>query len=71
MTDGYCSGKAGQFQGISLTLVTRDEQKAERAFAALAEGGQVMMPLAKTFFSKSFGSLTDRFGVSWMVYVEE
>ena len=71
MTDGYCSGKAGQFQGVSLTLVTRDEQKAERAFSALAEGGQVMMPLAKTFFSKSFGSLTDRFGVSWMVYVEE
>ena len=70
MTDGFCSGKKGQFQGISLTLVTGDMPKAEKAFAALSDGGQVSMPLSKTFFSRSFGSLTDRFGVSWMIYVE-
>lgn len=70
MTDGHCSGKSGQFMGISLTLVTNDLQKAERAFAALSDGGQVTMPLSPTFFAKSFGSLSDRFGVSWMVYVE-
>ena len=38
-------------------------------FAALAEGGQVQMPLGKTFFSPSFGMVADRFGVAWMVYV--
>jgi PhnB protein len=46
-----------------------DETEAERRFAALSMGGQVVMPLMKTFFSPSFGMLTDRFGVSWMVYV--
>jgi hypothetical protein len=43
--------------------------QAERLFAALADGGQVQMPLAKTFFSSRFGMVADRFGVSWMVYV--
>ncbi len=40
-----------------------------RAFAALADGGAVTMPLAKTFWSPRFGMLTDRFGVAWMVGV--
>jgi PhnB protein len=47
-----------------------DADAAERAFAALAEGGKVGMPLAKTFYSTRFGMVTDRFGVSWMVYME-
>ena len=42
----------------------------EDALTALANGGQVGMPLAKTFFSPQFGMLTDRFGVMWMVMVE-
>ena len=69
-SDGYCSGKPG-FQGFSLTLPARDEAEAERLFAALADGGQVQMPLAKTFFSPRFGAVADRFGVSWMVMVEQ
>jgi PhnB protein len=48
--------------------VPRDEE-AQRAFAALADGGQVRAPLTKTFFSSQFGMVTDRFGVLWMVYV--
>jgi len=46
-----------------------DSGEAERRFAALANGGQVKMPLTKTFFSQCFGMLVDRFGVSWMVIV--
>jgi PhnB protein len=46
-----------------------DEPEAERLFAALADGGQVQMPLTKTFFASRFGMVADRFGVSWMVYV--
>jgi PhnB protein len=45
------------------------EPEAERLFAALADGGQVQMPLTKTFFSPRFGMVADRFGVSWMIYV--
>jgi PhnB protein len=67
-SDGMCSGKPS-FQGFSLTLEARDEAEADRLFAALAEGGEVQMPLAKTFFSPRFGMVADRFGVSWMVIV--
>lgn len=46
-----------------------NEAEAKSRFGALAEGGQVEMPLAKTFFSSSFGMLKDRFGLRWMVLV--
>jgi len=68
VSDGRCQG-APSFQGFSLSLTVKSETEAERVFAALAEGGQVHMPLAKTFFSRSFGMVADRFGVSWMIYV--
>lgn len=68
LSDGRCLGKP-TFQGISLTLTAADTAEANRLFAALSDGGQVQMPLAKTFFSPAFGMLADRFGVSWMVYV--
>jgi PhnB protein len=68
VSDGNCSGQPN-FQGFSLSLTVPTVDQAQRAFAALGEGGQVRAPLAKTFFSPSFGMLTDRFGVNWMVYV--
>lgn len=69
-SDGHCSGTPS-FQGFSLSLPVKSEAEADRLFAALAVGGQVQMPLAKTFFSPRFGVVADRFGVSWMVIVEE
>lgn len=69
-TDGDCQG-ATNFEGISLALRVSDPSAAEKAFGALAEGGQVEMPLTKTFFSPSFGILKDKFGVKWMVIVEQ
>jgi PhnB protein len=57
------------FDGFSLSLAVPTEAEADRAFAALAAGGQVKMPLAKTFWSPRFGMLTDRFGIGWMVSV--
>jgi PhnB protein len=65
-SDGRCDGKPS-FQGFSLSLSVADEDEAERLFAALGKGGQVQVPLAKTFFSPRFGMVTDRFGVLWMV----
>lgn len=69
-SDGCQSDSAG-FSGISLALSVKSPEEAEAKFAALADGGQVTMPLAKTFFSPSFGTLTDRFGVSWMIVTNE
>ena len=67
-SDGRCLGKPS-FQGFSLSLNAKDEPDAKRLFNALAAGGQVQMPLGKTFFSPCFGMVADRFGVSWMVIV--
>lgn len=67
-SDGQCSGRPN-FSGFSLSLTVKDVPASERAFAALADGGQVLMPLGKTFYSPSFGMVTDRFGVMWMVIV--
>jgi PhnB protein len=67
-SDCHCAGRPN-FQGISLSLTVPNEAEADRLFAALADGGQVRMPLAKTFYSPRFGMVDDRFGVSWMIYV--
>jgi PhnB protein len=67
-SDGRCEGRPN-FQGFSLSLTVPDDATADRLFTSLADGGQVQMPLAKTFFSSRFGMVADRFGVSWMVYV--
>lgn len=68
-SDGHCTGQPS-FQGFSLSLSVPNEAEADRLFAALGDGGQVQMPLAKTFFSPRFGVVADRFGVSWMIIVE-
>lgn len=68
LSDGHCASQA-QFKGFALSLTVSTVPDAERLFAALVVGGQAVMPLAKTFFSPSFGMVTDRFGVLWQVYV--
>ncbi len=71
MASDGCGGEdGGDFKGFSLSLSVPDETEAKRAFEALSKGGQVRMPLAKTFWSPSFGMLTDQFGLGWMVSVE-
>lgn len=67
-SDGRCEGSPA-FQGFSLSLTVADDAEAELQFATLADGGQVQMPLTKTFFSSRFGMVADRFGVSWMIIV--
>lgn len=68
LSDGRCKGDLN-FQGFALSFIVSDVAEAEKLFAAISNGGQVQMPLTKTFFSPSFGMAADRFGVSWMVYV--
>src|ERR1700733_4651467 len=69
-SDGCCLGKPN-FQGFSLAVSAKSEAEAEKMFSALGEGGQVTMPMAKTFFSPRFGMLADKFGVGWMVLVAQ
>ena len=68
-SDGCAQGKP-KFEGFSLSLNAKDEADADRMFKALSAGGEVRMPLGKTFFAKRFGMVADRFGVGWMVIVE-
>lgn len=67
-SDGNCSGKP-EFTGFSLSLTVANAAEADRVFNALAEGGQVQMPMGPTFWSPRFGMVADRFGVGWMVNV--
>ena len=67
-SDGQAGGQP-EFKGFSLSLNLDNDAEARRVFAALSQGGNVIMPLDKTFFAEAFGMVADRFGVSWMVGV--
>jgi len=69
-SDGRSPGEP-RFDGFALTVTAKSATEADAIFAALADGGQVRMPLTKTFFSPRFGMLADRFGVHWMVLVAQ
>lgn len=62
--------EAQPMAGCSVNLTVADADEAARVFTALSEGGQVRMPLAPAFWTPAFGTLTDRFGVRWMVMAE-
>jgi PhnB protein len=68
-SDGRNSGQP-KFDGFALTIAANTEAEADKMFGALGEGGQVTMPMAKTFFSPRFGMLADKFGVHWMIMVQ-
>src|SRR5262249_50953935 len=67
-SDSQCQGNPN-FHGFSLSITVTNEAEAGKLFAALSDGGQVHMPLTKTFFSPAFGIVGDRFGLCWMVHV--
>jgi PhnB protein len=69
-SDGRLSGQP-TFKGIMLSISAANEAEADRVFNGLADGGQVHMPLGKTFFSPRFGMVADKFGVGWMVNVAQ
>lgn len=66
VSDGHCQPD-GKFSGITLSLRVTTDAEVEKRFNALAERGCITMPLGKTFFASTFGMLSDRFGVSWIV----
>ncbi len=68
ISDGRCGGDP-KFDGFSLAITVDTVADADRTFNALADGGKVLMPLGKTFFSPKFGMVADRFGVHWLILV--
>ena len=70
LSDGRCQGDP-KFDGFALTITAKDDADAQKLFKALSDGGQVQMPLTKTFFSPKFGMCADKFGVGWMVMVAQ
>lgn len=63
------NGETETFGGFRLALHVPTLEECDRVFSALAEGGQVDVPLSETFFSPRFGMVTDRFGLGWIVLV--
>jgi len=61
------TGDGGPVKGMSVNYTSPDVGEVEQVFAALAEGGEVTMPMAETFWSPKFGMCVDRFGTPWMV----
>jgi PhnB protein len=57
--------------GISVALGLNDPAKGEQIFNALSDGGQVQMPYQPTFWAAGFGMCVDRFGIPWMINVEQ
>jgi PhnB protein len=61
------TGDGGPKTGAAVCYIAPDEQQAKRVFDGLADGGEITMPFAGTFWSRGFGMCTDRYGVPWMV----
>jgi len=70
LSDGMPGG-ATQHAGYCIYLAARDAHHARGLFDALADGGEVRMPLAATFWSPAFGVVADRFGVPWMIGAQQ
>ncbi len=64
---GYGNNGAVAFSPDGTLLAVDNEGLVKKYFHALADGGTVIQPLNPTFFASSFGMVTDKFGVTWMV----
>ena len=69
-SDDPTSENFGPVQGMQVNYAVAEAGEAKRAFDALAEGGQVTLPIGATFFSPMFGMCVDRFGTPWMISTE-
>ena len=60
-----------QGNNFTISVNTDIKEEADKLFSGLSVGGQVTMPIDKTFWSSYFGMLTDKFGINWMVSLNE
>ncbi len=66
-SDGMPGQPSQGIKGASVALHPETPADADRVFANLADGGQVTMPIDRTFWAERFGMLVDRFGVPWII----
>ena len=71
MADDSMAEMPAEFKGMTLAISVADDAEAMRVFTVLGEGGKVTITLMKTLWTSSFGMLTDKFGVPWMMNVAE
>ena len=67
MASDVPNGQFNKPQGYAVSVNVEQPAEAERVFHALAEGGDLTMPMSETFWAKRFGMCVDRFGTHWMV----
>src|SRR5688572_2481189 len=70
-TGGEWASSYKQGNNFSISITTDTKEEADKLFNGLSTGGTVTMPLSKTFWSDNFGMLTDKFGINWMVSLEQ
>ncbi len=70
-SDAMDSHRVNVGNNISISLNVESDEEAHRLFNGLSEGGNVTMPLEKTFWAELFGMFTDRYGINWMVNYEK
>lgn len=70
-TGGEWASSYKQGNNFSVSINTDSQQEADRLFNGLSEGGQVIMPMNKTFWGDYFGMFADKFGINWMVSFNE
>ena len=56
---------------FSVSVNVESTEEADRIFNGLSEGGNVFMPMDKTFWGAYFGMFTDKFGINWMVNFDQ
>ena len=69
--DGNAEHQVHYGDNVNMSIQGSDEASLTTYFNSLAEGGHVDMPLAKQFWGDTFGMLTDKFGVHWMVNISK
>jgi PhnB protein len=69
-TAGEWASGFSQGNNFSVSVNTDSKDGADRIYNGLSAGGHAVMPMNKTFWSEYFGMLTDKFGINWMVSVD-
>ena len=69
-SDDPTTDNFGPVQGMQVNYAVADVDEAKRVFEALADGGEITLPIGATFWSPMFGMCVDRFGTPWMVSAE-
>ncbi|KAA9022659.1 VOC family protein [Niallia endozanthoxylica] len=69
-SDAFPGMEVNEGNNITLSLISKDEDKIKSYFNSLKEGGTVGMELQETFWSKCYGQVTDKFGIHWQVSLD-